>query len=241
MNSPLRAAFDAKRILTAPRKPNRMAKASRSTKEVPKQGRDRAAILGLGGSPRRRGNSDVLVQTILAGARSAGSRTQAVQLRDVQYQPCIGCEQCRRSGRCTGLMDGMAHLYPMLETSRGLVLVSPTHNYNVTAWMKAFIDRLYCYYIFDDRRPRGWSSRLAGQGRKAVLAAVCEQAAAEDMGFTLAAMRRPLEALGYAVLAELPVYGIFDRGGVQQHPEVLRQAAGLGRRLAEALAGPESR
>jgi multimeric flavodoxin WrbA len=213
-----------------------MDKGSPSTAKHRSQARGRAAILGVGGSPRRRGNSDVLVQTILAGARAAGGRTRAVQLRDVQYQPCIGCEQCRRSGRCTGLTDGMGHLYPMLEASRGLVLVSPTHNYNVTAWMKAFIDRLYCYYSFDDRRPRGWTSRLAGQGRKAVLAAVCEQEGEEDMGFTLAAMRRPLEALGYAVLAELPVYAIFDRGGVKHHPEILRRADGLGRLLAEAIA-----
>jgi multimeric flavodoxin WrbA len=192
-------------------------------------------ILGVGGSPRRRGNSDVLLKAILAGARGHGRRTRSVQLRDVQFQPCIGCEQCRRTGRCTGLTDGMGLVYPVFEGSRGLVLVSPTHNYNLTAWMKAFIDRLYCYYVFDDRRPRGWTSRLAGQGRKAALAAVCEQVAKADMGFTLAAMRRPLAALGYEIVAELPVYGIFDRGGVKKRPAILAQAARLGRSLVEAL------
>lgn len=94
----------------------------------------------------------------------------------------------------------MSLIYPGILESQGLILVSPTHNYNVTAWMKAIIDRLYCFYNFDDKRPRGWSSRLAGQGRKAVLAAICEQKNKDDMGFTLDAMRLPLEALGYEII-----------------------------------------
>jgi len=68
------------------------------------------------------------------------------------------------------------------------------------------IDRLYCFYNFDDNRPGGWSSRLAGQGRKAILAAICEQKNKDDMGFTLDAMRLPLEALGYEIIGELPVW-----------------------------------
>jgi multimeric flavodoxin WrbA len=129
----------------------------------------------------------------------------------------------------------MSLLYPKIVEAQGLVLVSPTHHYNVTAWMKAFIDRLYCFYDFDGKRPRGWSSRLAGQGRKAVLAAVCEQTRKEDMGFTLAAMRRPLEALGYEIVGELPVFGIFEREKVKEKTEVLRKASELGEELAKLL------
>ena len=49
---------------------------------------------------------------------------------------------------------------------------------------------------------------MAGQGRKAIIAAICEQENKEDMGFTLEAMRLPLEALGYEVIGELPVFSI---------------------------------
>ncbi|MFP4072099.1 MAG: NAD(P)H-dependent oxidoreductase [Desulfovibrionales bacterium] len=69
---------------------------------------------------------------------------------------------------CTGLLDVMTALYRPVIESRGLVLVCPTHNSNVTAWMKGFIDRLYCFYDFDKKLPGPWSSRLGGQGRKAV-------------------------------------------------------------------------
>lgn len=192
-------------------------------------------VLGIGGSPRKAGNSDVLLDSILKGASEKNVGTQSVHLRDFYYQPCIGCERCRKDKICTGLNDGMTLLYPLVYESRGLVLVSPTHNYNITAWMKAFIDRLYCFYDFEDTRPRAWSNRLAGQGRKAVLAAVAEQTDEYDMGFTLEAMKRPLEALGYEVLAELPVLGIFDRGRVKQEEEILKAASMLGRELAESL------
>ena len=190
-------------------------------------------VLGIGGSPRKGGNSDVLLKHMLQGVTENKITAESLNLRNFQYQGCIGCEKCRRDKICTGLSDGMSLIYPDILESQGLILVSPTHHYNVTAWMKAFIDRLYCFYTFDDHRPRGWSSRLAGQGRRAVLAAICEQE--DDMGFTLDAMRLPLEALGYEIIGELPVFSIFDRGKVKETSEILIKATKLGSDLAESL------
>lgn len=192
-------------------------------------------VLGVGGSPRKNGNSDVLLRHILDGARKNGVPGDEIYLRDYQYQSCIGCEKCRKDKICTELHDGMSLLYPIILESRGLVIVSPTYNYNVTSWIKAFIDRLYCFYDFNNKRPRGWSSRLSGQGRKAVLVAVCEQIAEEDMGYTLDAMRLPVEALGYEIIGALPVFGIFDKGKVKEKREILAEASNLGAELAEQL------
>ena len=194
-----------------------------------------ASIFGVGGSPRKNGNSDALLEQILNGAREKEVPAAGIHLRDMQFSACIGCEQCRKDLICTGLDDGMSVLYPEVHQARGLVLVSPTHNYNITSWMKAFIDRLYCFYTFAETRPRAWSSRLAGQGRKVVLAAVCEQEHKRDMGFTLEAMRLPLEALGYDIVGELPVFRIFDRGKVKDNDEVLASAKKLGEELALSL------
>lgn len=192
-------------------------------------------ILGIEGSPRKSGNSHTMLRTILQGAGEVSAATHEAHLRDYRYEPCIGCERCRKDKACTRFHDGMTLLYPSLEQSKGLVLVSPVHNYNVTAWMKAFIDRLYCYYDFADTRPRAWSSRLAGQGRKAVIAAIAEQTGKKDMGFALQAMRLPLEALGYDIVAELPVLGLFDRGRIAKHQDLLDQARRAGRELAQAI------
>lgn len=129
----------------------------------------------------------------------------------------------------------MTLLYPDIIDSRGLALVSPTHNYNITAWMKAFIDRLYCFYNFNSERPRGWSARFADQGRKAVIAAVCEQENKKDMGFTLEAMRMPLEALGYEIVEEIAVFKIFDKGKVRHETDIMAKAFNAGKNLARSI------
>ena len=195
----------------------------------------KSKVLGIGGSPRKGGNSDILLKHILKGITENKITADSLQLRDYQYQGCIGCERCRKDKICTGLKDGMSLIYPDILESQGLVLVSPTHNYNVTAWMKAFIDRLYCFYNFDDNRPRGWSSRLAGQKRKALLAAICEQENKDDMGFTLDAMRLPLEALGYEIVGELSVFSIFDKAKVKENNKILIKATKLGSDLTKSL------
>jgi multimeric flavodoxin WrbA len=192
-------------------------------------------VLGIGGSPRKGGNSDILLQYIIKGVTENETNATSLHLRDFDYQGCLGCEMCRKDKICTRLKDGMSLIYPQIIESRGLVLVCPTHNYNITAWMKAFIDRLYCFYDFDNSRPRRWSSRLAGQGRKAVLAAICEQENTEDMGFTLDAMRLPLKALGFVIIGELPVFRIFDKAKVKQEKLILDKAIKLGSDLAKSI------
>lgn len=192
-------------------------------------------VLGIGGSPRKGGNSEILLRRILTGVNRINISTEHLNLASVQFQGCIGCERCRKDKICTGLIDGMSVVYDQVISSQGLVLVSPTHNYNITSWMKAFIDRLYCFYNFADSRPRSWSSQLAGQGRKAVIAAICEQKSKKDMGFTLEAMRLPLEALGYEIVGELSVFKIFDKAKVKHDDQALSKAEELGQGLARAM------
>lgn len=194
-------------------------------------------VLGIGGSPRKGGNSDILLKQLLKGARDDGAATEEVQLRNYQFQGCIGCERCRKDKQCTGLQDGMQLIYPKIQEAGGLVLISPIYNYNMTALMKAYIDRLYCFYDFSDERPGYWSSRLANQGRKAIIAVVGEQASREEggMDLTLEALRRPVEALGYEIIDELPVLGVFHKGKVREYPQVIEQAEALGRRLVSFL------
>ncbi len=191
-------------------------------------------ILGVSGSPRRGGNSDLLLENILKGTRAD---SDTLYLSDIDFSPCVGCEQCRKDKICTRFEDALTPFYRAIQEANGLVLVSPVHNYNITAWMKAFIDRLYCFYDFDDERPRGWSCRLAGQGRSAALAIVAEQLKEEDLGVAMEAMRMPIKAFGYQIAGELQVLGKFEAGIVGKDPDVLEQAAELGGKLAEILDG----
>ena len=189
-------------------------------------------ILGISGSPRRGGNSDLILDSILKGT---GADTDTLHLSDIDFSPCVGCEQCRKDKICTRFEDALTPFYEVIRETVGLVLVSPVHNYNITSWMKAFIDRLYCFYDFDDERPRGWSCRLAGQGRTAALAIVAEQMEEKDLGVTMEALRMPIKAFGYQIAGELQVLGKFEAGIVGEDPDVLQQCTDLGRKLAGEL------
>ncbi|MBN1957243.1 MAG: flavodoxin family protein [Desulfuromonadales bacterium] len=195
----------------------------------------KAKILAIGASPRNAGNSDIILKHFCAGAEKYGVKTRDIQLRDCRISPCVGCELCRKSGKCSRFDDDMAAIYPQLVEARGLFLISPVHNYNITAWMKGFIDRLYCFYDFTEPRPNSWSSRLANQGRKAVVATVCEQTTVEDMGFALEAMQRPLEALGYEVIKTIPVLGVFAKGRIAENTNILADMEKQGQILARAI------
>jgi multimeric flavodoxin WrbA len=149
-------------------------------------------ILGVSGSPRRRGNSDLILDSIMEGT---GADSEIIYLSDMDFSSCVGCERCRKEKVCTRFEDDLTPLYEKIRESMGIVLVSPVYNYNITSWMKAFIDRMYCFYDFDDDRPRGWSCRLAGQGRAAALAIVGEQMGEEDLGVTMEALRMPVKKI----------------------------------------------
>lgn len=192
-------------------------------------------VFGVSGSPRIKGNSDILLKNIISGVAQEKVPSHYLNLTKIHFQGCVGCEKCRKDKICTGLIDGMSVIYDKIISSRGLVLVSPTHNYNVTSWMKAFIDRLYCFYTFENDRPRSWASQLSNQGRKAVIAAICEQESADDMGFTLEAMKKPIEALGYEIVGELAVLKIFDKAKVKEDKKAVSRAFQLGRDLARAI------
>ena len=192
-------------------------------------------ILGINGSPRRNGNSDFIMKQLQDVTSDADILFNSVSLRDYQYSSCIGCEKCRKDKICTGLKDGLSFIYPLLLSSKGLVLISPTHNYNVSAWMKAFIDRLYCFYNFENNRPRSWTSQLVNENRKAVIIGICEQNHEDDMGYTIDAMARPLSALGYEIESKIPIYGVFDRGAVKNSEEIIEKIRKIGKNFSESI------
>jgi len=192
-------------------------------------------IIGISGSPRAGGNTDTLLRALLAGAASEGAETEAVYLHDYIITPCTGCERCRKDLTCTRFFDGMHLLYPKIETADGLILGSPTYNYNITPVMKAFIDRLYPYYRFSAERPGPYSSYFQDRGRKALVFSVAEQTNPSERGFAIKAMQWPLEALGFEVTETLPAEGYFQKGAVAQDPAMQERAREAGRRFARGF------
>ncbi|MFO8065614.1 MAG: flavodoxin family protein [Spirochaetia bacterium] len=196
---------------------------------------DTRHVLLVSGSQREKGNTDVMLGEIERELQTRGFRTDFVALRSYAVHSCIGCEWCRKDKTCTRFYDGMHLLYPLIEQAAGLVVGSPTYNYNITPEMKSFIDRYYPFFDFSSQRPGPYKSRLAGAGRKAVSVAIAEQHEQSEMGFTMPAMSNAFAAIGYEVVAEVPVTGHFSKGSVANDEEKLASARAAAGTLARAL------
>jgi len=100
------------------------------------------AILGLVGSARRWGNSDLLVRQALLGAQAEGATVKAVHLTDLRLLSCTGCMRCVIGGQPCPLDDDMAWLIDTIQAAVGLVLVAPTYFLGPAAVIKLVLDRL---------------------------------------------------------------------------------------------------
>jgi len=192
-------------------------------------------VLGVVGSKRKNGNTATMVRETLNTIEKEGFETELIFLGDYNINSCNGCEGCRETFKCV-VRDDMQKIYPSLLAADALVLGSPTYFYNISSDMKAFIERCYPYEIFAEDDRSVWMSINEARGIKyAVAIAICEQYAREDMGFTVEAMTKPLEALGYRVVDAVGVLGAFKQGDVLKQNSALEQARQAGEKLAKTL------
>lgn len=112
-------------------------------------------IVVINGSPRKNGNTNILLNKVLEGAESTSAQTEIFNLYDLEYKGCIGCLACKvkngkKLGRCV-VNDGLKPVLDVIETCDGLILGSPIYLGGVTAMMRAFLERLIFQYIsYDD-------------------------------------------------------------------------------------------
>jgi multimeric flavodoxin WrbA len=104
-------------------------------------------LLILVGSPRREGNSAVLAAAVQRGAEEAGSETTVAFLDDFICHFLRDCRVCRKAdGECS-IEDGFRDLFfDSFLPADGVVIASPVYWYGLSAQMKAFFDRTFCYY-----------------------------------------------------------------------------------------------
>ncbi len=98
-------------------------------------------IVIINGSPRTNGNSDLLCDEFIRGARESGNQTEKVSLREYTVSPCRACYACFKTGKCVQ-KDDMAEILNKIKNADVLVLASPTYFMTMTGQMKVFIDRL---------------------------------------------------------------------------------------------------
>ncbi len=112
-------------------------------------------VLGIVCSPRKGGNTEIMVTEALAATREAGAETELVLVADKNIAPCDGCEACHKTGVCK-IKDDMQPIYQQLEAADAIILGTPVYFGNVSAQAKAIIDRTYSF-----RRQRKLSGKVA--------------------------------------------------------------------------------
>ena len=99
-------------------------------------------ILGLVCSPRKEGNTEILISTALASAQEAGAETEMLHVADLDIAPCDACGACMSDGVCI-VEDDMQTVYEKLDEADGLIFGTLVYFMNVSAQAKAIIDRTY--------------------------------------------------------------------------------------------------
>jgi multimeric flavodoxin WrbA len=177
-------------------------------------------VVAVVGSPRPLGNTALLVDVVLAELARRRMRVEKVMLGERRVAGCLGHDDCAERSACP-LGDDAADILDLVYAADGLILATPVYYENVSAQMKAFIDRNVFRYAHDE-----WlRAKVVG------LVAVTAETGLDE---TLAALRR------YVALStdgEVPVFSVSGyadtAGSAAENPELLADA----RRLATEMAG----
>ena len=97
-------------------------------------------VLGIVGSARKGGNTEIMVEEALAAAREAGADTDMVTVAGKDIKGCDGCSTCQKTGVCH-IKDDMQPIYKKMEEADAILLGTPVYFYGVTSQTKAIMDR----------------------------------------------------------------------------------------------------
>ena len=181
-------------------------------------------ILGIVGSPRRNGNTHLLVSRILAGAEHEGTATETIFLNDLNIKECDGCVACWKGRECPK-NDDMNDIYPKIIESDILIFGTPVYWYAPTALMKAFIDR-FVYFNCP-------ANRQKIRGKSAVIAIPYEEEGLETAVPLEMMFEKSFQYLEIKLIGKIIVPGVSEKGDILKKPDRLNEAYELGRGITK--------
>jgi len=183
------------------------------------------------GSPRKKGNSEVLVEAVSRGIEQAGGTVEKIRVADLDVAPCIGCGGCDKTGECV-VKDDMTQLYDKIIAARRIILGSPVYFYSITAQLKAFVDR--CQALWNRKRLMLAAGPLPEhQDRKGYLVSVAATRGDRVFEGSMLVAKYFCDATGIEYGGELLVKGIDHRGEMAKHEDTLKKAEEFGRKCLE--------
>ena len=193
-------------------------------------------VLCIAGSPRRRGNSDRLLDALRAGVEDAGGEAQRLVVSEVAIPPCTGCGACSLTGECV-LVDSMAGVYGLLDAADAIAVVSPVYFATVPAGLKALYDRCQPYwarrYVLGEPGPqvrRPGALLLVGGG-------------GDPFGTqcAVAPTKGVFAVLGVEMTELFDLTGVDSPTDITTHPEALERAREIGSSLVDKARGASRR
>jgi multimeric flavodoxin WrbA len=187
-------------------------------------------IIAFCASPRKDGNTELLLKEAIKGIESCGMSVKVFHLNLLNIKPCQDCGGCNDSGKCI-YRDDMDQIYEAIRAADRIILASPIFFFSVSAQAKIMIDRcqsLWCEkYLLKKPIQGGKYDRkglliLVG-GMKKEIGVQCAAACAQ-------AFFRSISVPKHDVIHFL---GIDAKDAILRHPAALKEAYEAGRRLVE--------
>ncbi len=182
------------------------------------------------GSPRKNGNTDLMMDAFLEGVAQAGGNIQRVYVRDLRMAGCLGCGHCDTEGACIQ-QDDMAKVYPLLESSPRIVVASPIYFYGITGQLKLLVDRAQALYMKNLRAQREGLAPEPDGDRRGFLLSAGATRGQKLFDCAVLCMRYFFDALRTVHTGELCYREVDERGTIQTHPSALDECREMGRQF----------
>lgn len=188
-------------------------------------------ILGIYGSPRKSGNTDILLDKVLEGARS-GPRVRgdvevnSIYARDLKMSGCLECGGCDETGKCI-VRDDMQAVYPLLQDADVIFLASPIFFYGMSSQVKALIDRCQALWAKRMLEKTRDERRSYDSGKGYLIAVGATRGKNLFDGVELTA-RYCFDALDMSYEGGIFFRRIDKKAAIMEHPEALKEAFDLG-------------
>jgi len=186
-------------------------------------------ILGINGSPRKGGNTEILLEKVLEGARQKGAITEHIVLNDLKISPCQECEDIGKRILCK-IKDDMQEIYKKIKEADVIVLASPIFFGSLSAQTKIMIDRFQCVW-----RKKYVLNKDTGFKKKRGIF-ICVEASRNKKFFDNARsiVRNLFATINLKYEEEIFCSGLDKKGEVLKHQYCLKKAFQLGERLARS-------
>jgi multimeric flavodoxin WrbA len=184
-------------------------------------------LLAIYGSPRKNGNTDLMMESFLEGALSAGNiELQRIYVRDLKISGCQSCGYCDEHGVCIQ-QDDMQKVYPFFNTAERIVIASPIYFYGLSGQAKLLVDRSQASYMRKYKRLAEGHESSASK-RKGFFLCAGATRGKRLFDCPLLTVRYFFDAIDVEYTGELCFRQIDEKGAVLRHPTALAECRQAG-------------